>query len=157
MVPKINEKGITPIIIGFSPIATPEGRNALAQLSNLADQGNGTYRPAVDAIEVSSAVDDACSAIYNSYVLRFTTSDFEPSTAYDIKLKGKYQGAAVDSKPAKIVTPEVLPESGGGWLWWVGMIFGGGFVLLLLLLVAYAIIRAVSGGGQQPQQHQPAV
>ncbi|MBH25620.1 MAG: hypothetical protein CMH57_14445 [Myxococcales bacterium] len=154
LVPKLKEKGITPIIIGFSPTGNL-GRNALAQLSNLAEQGGGTYRPAVDAIEVSSAVDDACNAIYNSYVYQFKTGDFEPKTAYNVKLKANYQGEAVESAPAKLVTPEILPESSGGWLWWLMVIFGGGIALMILIGILVVIGRMFTGGGQQQQQPEP--
>ncbi len=129
---RLQELGIIPIIIGFSPTGDPEDQG-LTMLRQLAARSKGTFRGPKDGEEMFQALDGAYQEVFNSHVLNFKNSQLEPNKTHKVRLAAKVKALEVKSPPAEIAIPK--PE-GIDLFWWI---VGGSVCLFLGLIVAIIV------------------
>jgi hypothetical protein len=129
---RMQELGIIPIVIGYSPTGDPEDQG-LTMLRQLAARSKGTFRSPSDGEEMFQALDGAYQEVFNSHVLTFSNTQMEANKTHKVRLVAKVKALEVKSPPAEIAIPK--PE-GVDLFWWI---VGGSACLFLGLVVAIII------------------
>lgn len=143
---RLKSENVTPLIIGFAPNSGPD-EPSLDRMREFAEQSNGSYRVASDKTDLETLVKDAREEIYQSYVLNFDTSDFEPGKSYKLQLQAK----KTKSSSSTFDVPTNAEEGGGmSWLAWIGIAIACLFGLLILVAL---IMFVLNRGRDEDEQY----